>query len=188
MNMRVYVKIQDIKLLWRVLFVVSTSRCVTSDKLWEKPWICFYSSCVALWDTFNQKAFNKHLTHFVYVQFKVWSSPAAFEHGDVVGLSVPRREVDAGLQSVLVKGLQDHSLCIHVYKLWDKQVNHIHNNTVRSVNVSFCDTVSYPGCPPGSRGWLWANDTDLLWWSFCWTTDGNKKNHRNIITDGWRSF
>ena len=42
--------------------------------------------------------------------------PAPFEHRDVVLLSFPWCEVDAGLQSELVKYLQDQPLCIHFYK------------------------------------------------------------------------
>lgn len=44
-------------------------------------------------------------------------SPDAFEYRDVVLLSFPWCEVNAGLQSVLVKRFQRHSLCIHVYML-----------------------------------------------------------------------
>lgn len=38
--------------------------------------------------------------------------PASFEDGDVVLLSIPRLEVNTGLQAVLFEGLQDHTFGI----------------------------------------------------------------------------
>lgn len=66
-------------------------------------------------------------------------SPIAFKNRDIVLLSFPRREIDAGLQSVLIKSLQDHSLCIHLYKVQNKIGKHndlVHRVTT-AVNESF---------------------------------------------------
>lgn len=38
--------------------------------------------------------------------------PAPFKDGNVVCFSAPRLEVDAGLEPVLLEGLQDHTFCI----------------------------------------------------------------------------
>lgn len=48
-------------------------------------------------------------------------SPAALVHRDVVLLPLPWREVDASLQSILVKRLQDHPLRVHVCRLDTQQ-------------------------------------------------------------------
>lgn len=161
--------------------------------MWQSAWpitfqvflLFFFGQC--LWTPSQVNEWNTPHAYKKYLSgasdwFKVVIviSPAAFEHRDVVLLSFPGCEVDAGLQSVLVERLQDHSLCIHVYT--------IHNEKQRKVWISeqelpWCVTVtqSHLNCPPGSKGWLWASDTSLQVLCFCPASD---KHEENNIRDG----
>lgn len=38
--------------------------------------------------------------------------PIAFKDGNIICFSTPRFEVDAALETILLKGLQDHTFCI----------------------------------------------------------------------------
>lgn len=48
--------------------------------------------------------------------------PAPFKDGNVVCFAAPRLEVDAGLESVLLKGLQNHTFCIDLCGEDDKSI------------------------------------------------------------------
>lgn len=100
-----------------------------------------------------------------FVFFYEIDSPAAFEDRDVVRFSIPRCEVNAGFQSVLVERLQDHSLRIHFYTLHNAK--HMNSQWQGRHCDCVCRTASHPDCPPRSRGWLLASDTCLRSWSFC---------------------
>lgn len=113
--------------------------------------------------------------HIVVVLTVSLSSPAAFEHRDVVLLSSPRREVDARLQSVLVERLQDHSLCIHIYASEKEAASFGAYPWQHGRGLCM---FSYPDCPPGSREWWWASDTCLLWCCFSRMSDGSGENKK----------
>lgn len=161
--------------------VLNVTKCLANhlSSCWGGGWQCLWTpSQVNEWNPMH----TRNILSGVSLWFKVVIviSPTAFEHRDVVLLSFPGCEVNAGLQSVLVECLQDHSLCIHVYT--------IHNEKRRKVWISkqelpWCVTVtqSHLNCPPGSKGWLWANDTSLQLSCFCPASD---KHEENNIWDG----
>lgn len=170
------------------------STCFECDKVFgQSPFKFFFVVCFFLdnarglrlrWTSEIHPMHTRNISSGMsdWLKVVIVISPAAFEHRDVVLLSLPGCEVDAGLQSVLVERLQDHSLCIHVYT--------IHNIKPRKVWISeqellWCvtGTQSHLNCPPGSRGWLWASDTSLELLCFCPASD---KHEENNIRDGWR--
>lgn len=50
----------------------------------------------------------------------LFALPAPFKDGNVVCFPTPRLEVDAGLESVLLEGLQNHTFCIDLCREDDK--------------------------------------------------------------------
>lgn len=81
--------------------------------------------------------------------------PASFENGDVVILSWPRFEVNARLQPILFKGLQDHTLGIDV--CWKESRSVAHLDTWNNPVSLICRRLELP------RSILSHSDTRDLW-------------------------
>lgn len=63
-------------------------------------------------ETIHVHNLNSTFNHAIKNVAVGFVSPASFEDGNVVGFSAPRFEVDAGLEPVLLEGLEDHTFGI----------------------------------------------------------------------------
>lgn len=61
-------------------------------------------------------------------------SPTAFENGNIICFSAPGFEVDAALETILLKGLHDHTLCVNLCRE-DKIKDQLNSTSVNFVAV-----------------------------------------------------
>lgn len=50
-------------------------------------------------------------------------SPIAFENGNIICFSAPGFEVDAALETILLKGLHDHTFCVDLCREDKRPIN-----------------------------------------------------------------
>lgn len=50
-------------------------------------------------------------------------SPTAFENGNIICFSAPGFEVDAALETILLKGLHDHAFCVDLCREDKRTIN-----------------------------------------------------------------
>lgn len=60
-------------------------------------------------------------------------SPTALENGNIICFSAPGFEVDAALETILLKGLHDHTFCVDLCR--EDKINQLNSSSVNFVAV-----------------------------------------------------